>query len=94
MFKNLLRKGGNDTPRNLSNPSNTGNIFASQEEQILTAFRNIPALWEVIEDQKFHEQHQDEDLEEIKQPWETFDGEKTLEPEIEEFLPCLSSYPL
>jgi len=53
-------------------------IFPSHEEQILTAFTNIPALWEVIEDQKFHEQHQDEDQEEIKHPWETFNGEKTL----------------
>jgi hypothetical protein len=55
--------------------------------------RNTPALWEV-EDQKFQKQHQEEDLEEIKQPWETFDGEHTLEPDIEGFLPCLSSYPL
>jgi hypothetical protein len=52
-----------------------GNISASQGEQILIAFRNIPALQEVIKDQKFHEKHPDEDLEEIKQPWETFDGE-------------------
>jgi hypothetical protein len=55
--------------------SAVGNISASQKEKILTTFRNIPALQEVIEDQKFHEKHQEEDLEEIKQPWKTYDGE-------------------
>jgi len=42
-----------------------GNIYAFQEEKILKVIRNIPTLWEVIEDQKFHEQHHAEDLEEI-----------------------------
>jgi hypothetical protein len=37
-------------------------ISASQEEKILTAIKNIPVLWEVIENQKFHEPHL-EDLE-------------------------------
>jgi hypothetical protein len=43
-----------------------GNISASQGKQILIALINIPALQEVIKDQKFHEQHLDEDLQEIK----------------------------
>jgi hypothetical protein len=94
MFKNLLSKEEMILQEISQILAAVGNISASQEEKILTTFRNIPALWEVIEDQKFHEKHQEEDLEEIKQPWKTFDGEKTLEPEIEEFLPCLSSDPL
>jgi hypothetical protein len=52
-----------------------GNISASQEEQILKAIRNISASQEVIEEQKFHEKHQ-EDLEEIKEPCKVFDEEK------------------
>jgi hypothetical protein len=46
----------------------TRKIFSSQEEQILTTFRNIPSLQEVIEDQKFHDKYQDEYIEEIKCP--------------------------
>jgi hypothetical protein len=71
----------------------TRNISASQEEQNLTVITNISASREVIEEKQFHEQHQ-EDLEETKEPWKSFDEEKTEEPENEEFLPCMSSYPL
>jgi hypothetical protein len=59
----------------------------------LTAFKDIPALKEVREDQKFHEKHQ-EYLEEAKQPWKSFDEEKIEEHETEGFLPCMSSDPL
>lgn len=31
---------------------------------------------------------------EIKEPWTTLDGKHTLEPKNEEFLSCLSPYPL
>jgi Ran GTPase-activating protein (RanGAP) involved in mRNA processing and transport len=51
-----------------------GNIFASHEEKILTAIRNIFACREVIEEQQFHVQHQ-EDLEEAKESWKEFDEE-------------------
>jgi hypothetical protein len=46
--------------------STVGNISASQKEKIMTTFRNIPALQEVIEDTKFHEKHHEENLKEIK----------------------------
>jgi hypothetical protein len=80
----------------------TGNIYASQEEKILTTFKNIPALQE-IEDQKFHEKQGDlevfpdspyESREEIKNPWTTFDEEQTLELEVEEFPANLYPDPL
>jgi hypothetical protein len=80
-------------------------VSASQEEKILTTIRNIPASLEVIEEQKFHEPHPQEDLEalfdhpcqivkETKESWTTFDGEKPLEPEIKEFLcmPIIRSF--
>jgi hypothetical protein len=72
-----------------------GNIFASQEEKILTTIINISTSQEVIEEKRIHEHlPQEEDLEvfssyhckhleENKDPWETFDGEQTLEPKIE-----------
>jgi hypothetical protein len=65
-------------------------ISASQEEQILTAVKNLPSSQEVVKEEEFHEQHQAE----AKEPWTTFDGELSLEPEIEEFLTCLSVDPL
>ena len=57
---------------------------------------------EVIEEPKLHEPHSQDDLqtsiyspfpivEEIKESCTTSDGEQPLEPEIEEFLTCLSS---
>jgi hypothetical protein len=55
-------------------------IFASQEEKILTAVKNIPELQEVI---KNHEPHLEAPLdhpcqftEDIRQLWATSDGEK------------------
>jgi hypothetical protein len=48
---------------------------------------------EEIEDQKFHEQHKKEGLEETHNPWETLDEEQTKEPKIKEFIPFLSSDP-
>jgi hypothetical protein len=56
----------------------------------LTTVKNISALQEVIKEEEFHEQQQ----EETKESWTTFDGEKSLEPEIEGSLACLSSDPL
>ena len=65
-------------------------ISASQEAWILTAFKNIPASREVIKEEEFHEQQQ----EETKESWTTFDEDNTLEPDIREFLRCLSTNPL
>lgn len=64
-----------------------GDIYTYQEEQIFTGFKNISAFWEVIKEKEFHEQQQDE----TKESWITFDGEQPLELEIEEFPICLSS---
>jgi hypothetical protein len=47
----------------------------------------------VIQEPKVKEKHHQEDLEGTKEPWEEFDEEQTLEPEIEEFLSCMSSDP-
>jgi hypothetical protein len=80
-------------------------ISASQEEQILTIVKNLSASPEVIEEEDFHELHPQEDLEvsfdhpfqpieETKESWTTFDGEPPLEPEIEEFLICISEDPM
>jgi hypothetical protein len=83
----------------------TAGISASQEEKILTIVKNLVAYPDIIEEQEFHEPHPQEYLEassnhlcqpveETKKSWTTFDGEQPLEPEIEEFLTCLSEYPL
>jgi hypothetical protein len=69
------------------------NISTSQEEQILTAIKNIYAFREVIQEPKIQKKHHREDIEGTKEPWEAFDEEQMLELEIEEFLPCLSSDP-
>jgi hypothetical protein len=52
-----------------------GNIYASQEEKILTTFKNIYASWEVRKTKNSREHHQ-EDLEGTKEPWKSFDEEK------------------
>jgi hypothetical protein len=52
----------------------------------LKAVKNLPASREVIKEEKFNEQYQME----AKEPWTTFEDEHSLEPEIEEFLTCLS----
>jgi hypothetical protein len=80
-------------------------ISASQEEQILTIVKNLSASPKVIEEEEFHELHPQEDLKsfcnhsfqpigETKESWTTFDGEPPLEPEIEEFLTCISPDPV
>jgi len=95
MLKTLLRKGGHTTTRIFSNPylklgATTRDIYASQE---------------AIEEQRIHEKLPQEDpkvflshpckkAKEIKEPWTTFNGDNTLEPDIEEFLACLSQNPL
>jgi hypothetical protein len=60
----------------------------------------------VVEEQRIHEHAPQEEnlevysnypyqhLEEIQEPWTTTDEEQHLEPEIEEFLACLSPDPL
>jgi hypothetical protein len=71
-------------------------ISASQKEQILTAVKNLSASPEVIEKQDFHKLHPQEYLEAffghpfqpIEETKESFNGEKLLEPEIEESLAC------
>lgn len=75
---------------------------ASQKEQVLNAIRNLDAS-PGIEEKEFHESQ--EDLEpsfdhffqhegENEEPYIIWNGEPTLEPEIEEFLICLSEHPL
>ena len=73
-------------------------ISSSQEEQILTAVKNLSASQGVIKEQKIHESQEDihscNNVEETKESWTTSNGEQPLEPKIEEFLACLSTYPL
>ena len=77
-------------------------ISSSQEEQILTAVKNLSASPEVIKELEQHEPHPQDDLQtstdfpcqvadEIEDSCTTSDGERPLEPEIEELLPCLST---
>ena len=56
----------------------------------MTTFKNLPASRELIKEEEFLEQQQ----ENTKEPWTTFDEENTLEPEIEEFLTCILQNPL
>lgn len=75
-------------------------ISSSQEEQILTAVKNLSAFLEVIKKPEFHEEpksstdHLCQSMEETKDSCTTYDRERPLEPEIEEFLPCLSTDPV
>jgi hypothetical protein len=88
MLKNLLNKGGHTTTRIFLNPCPKLRIFTRNES---------------VEEKNIHEPDpQKEHLEvflnhpckHIEDSWITSDGEKTLEPEIEEFLACLSPDPL
>jgi hypothetical protein len=80
-------------------------ISTSQEGKILTIVKNLYASPEVIEEEEFHELHPQEDLKsfcnqyfqpigDTKESWTTFDGEPPIEPDIEEFLTCISPYPV
>jgi hypothetical protein len=69
----------------------------------LTIVKNLHASPEVIVEQEFHEPHPQEEAlcnhpfqlaRETKESWITVNGETPLEPEIEEFLICLSEEPL
>jgi hypothetical protein len=67
-------------------------ISASQEEHILTAVKNL-----VVSPQEDLEVPSDSScqfVEENKESWIEFNGEKPLEPEIEESLACLSADPV
>ena len=78
----------------------TAGISSSQEEQILTAVKNLSASPEVIKEPEFHEEpkastdHLCQSMEETEESCTTYDGERPLEPEIEELLPCLSTNPV
>jgi hypothetical protein len=64
-------------------------ISASQEEHILTAVKNL-----VVSPQEDLEVPSDsycQFVDETKESWIEFNAEKPLEPEIEEFLACLST---
>jgi hypothetical protein len=69
----------------------------------LTIVKNLYAFPEVILEQEFHEPHTRQEalcnnpfqpIRETKESWTTSNGEPPLEPEIEEFLICLSEEPL
>ena len=75
-------------------------ISSSQEEQILTTLKNLSASLKVVKELEFHEEpkastdHLFQSMEETEDSCTTYDGERPLEPEIEEFLPCLSTDPI
>lgn len=80
-------------------------ISSSQEEQILTTVKNLSNSSEAINEPEQHEPHPQDYLQtstdfpcqvadEIEDSCTTSDGERPLEPEIEEFLPCLSIDPI
>jgi hypothetical protein len=52
------------------------NISTYQEEKILTTIKNISTSREVIGEKQFHEKNQ-EDLEETRYTWKSFDEEMT-----------------
>ena len=67
-------------------------ISASQEEHIFTAIKNL-----VVSPQEDLEVSSDSScqfVKENKESWIEFNGEKPVEPEIEEFLSCLSTDPV
>jgi hypothetical protein len=97
-------KDDNEFGRTLSNPSSSWDLFFSGRAH-LDIVKNLSTSPKDIEEPKFHEPHPREDLEalcnhpfqpieETKESWTTSDGETPLEPEIEEFLICLSEDPL
>ena len=78
----------------------TVGISSSQEEQILTTIKNLSTYPKVIEESKIHGSHLQDDLEasthspfqEIEEMTDlctASDGEKPIEPEIEELSTCL-----
>ena len=80
-------------------------ISSSQEEQILTAVKNLSTSLKAIDEPKQHEPHPQDDLQtstdfpfqvadEIEDSCTTSDEERPLEPEIEEVLSCLSIDPV
>ena len=75
-------------------------ILSSQEEKILITVKNLSASPKVIKEPEFHEEpkastdHLCQSTEETEDSCTTYDGERPLEPEIEEFLPCLSIDPI
>lgn len=75
-------------------------IFSSQEEHILTVVNNLSTSLEVIKEPKPHEPHSEDNLQastdhffqtnmEDEDSCTTFEGDKSLEPESEEFTTCL-----
>jgi hypothetical protein len=78
-------------------------MLLQELSQILVAIEDRSTSQEVIEEKRSHEKHLQqilafdhpcESAEETKEPWEAFNGEKALEPEIEEFLASLCPDPL
>ena len=80
-------------------------ISSSQEEQILTAFKNLSTSPEAIDELEQYEPHPQDDrqtstnfpfqeVDEIEDSCTTSDRERPLELEIEEILPCLSTNPV
>jgi hypothetical protein len=70
----------------------TSGISASQEEHILTAVNNFFVSSQ--EDLEVHSDSSCQFVEETKESWIEFNGKQPLEPEIEEFLSCLSTDPI
>jgi hypothetical protein len=70
----------------------TTGISTSQEEHILTAVNNL--FVSPQEDLEVPSDSSCQFVEETKESWIEFNGEKPLEPEIEEFLACLSADPV
>ena len=72
-------------------------ISSSQEEQILTVVKNLSASPEVIKELEFHEEpkastdHLCQSMEETKDSWTIYTGEKFLEPKTEERSTFLST---
>ena len=78
-------------------------ISTSQEEEILTAIRNLSISRKVLQEHKFHEPHLQQGYleplfdhpcqfsKETKALWITFNREQSLELDTKGFLTCLSS---
>ena len=80
-------------------------ISSSQEEKILAIVKNLSTSPEAIYEIEQHEPHPQDDPQtstdfpfqvddEIKDSCTTSDGERPLEPEIDELFPCLSTDPV
>jgi hypothetical protein len=70
----------------------TTRISASQEEHILTSVKNL--VVSPKEDLEVPLDSSCQFVEETKESWIEFNGEKPLEPDIEEFLACLLADPI